>query len=187
MPEPKKEDKPAEKARKVIKTDSGELDVTELDGATVAFLEQLAKSKADTDAQLSDVRKAQVAAEEKLAAEVAERHRRDAVQKARDKFPHLKEDDVVEVLLETDVKKRERLENVLAQAEALAKSGRAMTEIGTAADVSGSDAERAYAAIEAGGAAIAKAENCTKEQGIARFLRTREGLDLNRKYLEARQ
>ena len=163
------------KRRRVVKCGSVEIDVTDMPDAQRAGIEAMAKE--------------QNALAKKLADETRERRRRDALAKCAKEYPTLKADDVSELLLKAEEDGKEflqKLEDVLKAAEALAKSGAATSEIGSAAADAGGDE---WAQIEAAGEALAKASGgkMTKEQGIAAFLKTPEGLKKHRAYRDAQQ
>ncbi len=170
------EERAAELARKrrVVKCGSVEIDVTDMPDAQRAGIEMMAKEQDKLAKKLAD--------------ETRERRRRDAVAKAAKEFPSLKSDDVADLLVEAEDISKERLqklEDVLKQAEALAKSGAATSEIGSAAADMGGDE---WSRIEAAAENLRKTDaSLTIEQAVDKILKTPEGRKLHKAYREAQQ
>lgn len=162
------------KKRRVVKCGSVEIDVTDMPDAQRAGIEAMAKEQ-DKLAK-------------KLAEETRERRRRDAVAKSAKEFPSLNADDVADLLIEAEETSKDRiqkLEDVLKQAEALAKSGAATSEIGTAAADAGGDE---WSRIEAAAENLRKTDpSLTIEQAVDKILKTPEGRKLHKAYREAQQ
>lgn len=159
------------------------------DKSAAESLDALAKAHAATRTQLEETMKANVKLAADLAVEVMERKRRDAVAKAAKEFPSLKLEDTADLLLKAEAVGSEflgKLETTLKQAEAMAKAGGALREIGSPGELAGAGAfEQIQKAADAWGQRTGL--KGTPEQRQAAFLSTPEGLVLHRAYRAAQQ
>lgn len=165
--------------RKLFKTADGtEIDLATIPEAQRPAFEALAKS--------ADV------AQKKLDAEVAERKRRDLVEKSRTDFPNLDATKIADVLVKSESLGAEHTKSiveVLKQAEALLAEARPFEERGSGAGGGTSGAGTAWAKIEAAGASlVAKSDGkLTSQKAIDSFLRTAEGRALYKQHLAERR
>lgn len=160
---------------RIIKTADGtEIDISKIPADQRAPFEALVK---DADAKTA-----------KLNAEIAKNAAADRLAKARKDYPSLDSAKIADALgkLSGDTLEKsaqatvvKTLEEVLLQAEALAKAG--FVERGTTGGNGGGDT---WAKIEAGAAAIVQKSDgkVSKEKAISEFLKTEEGRALNKAY-----